>query len=78
MSEIRHFVAFGISAECPVRDSRTSRQHSGHPQLYSTVFHGETQRLRDPLRLSTGDKRDAHTGFDQKVVTTPAVLQQRD
>jgi len=51
---------------------------SGHPLLYSTAFHGETQRLRDALRLSAGDKRDAHAGFDQKLVTAPAMLQQRD
>jgi hypothetical protein len=37
-----------------------------------------TQRLRDPLRPSAGDKRDAHAGFDEKVVTASAVLQQRD
>ena len=46
--------------------------------LYSTAFHGMAQRLRNPLRLSTGDKRDAHAGFDKKFVTAPAVLQQRD
>jgi len=36
----------------------------GTPRLYSTAFHGVAQRLRNPLRLSTGDKRDAHAGFD--------------
>jgi len=46
--------------------------------LSSTAFHGVAQRLRNPLRLSTGDKRDAHAGFDKKLVTAPAVLQQRD
>ena len=50
----------------------------GQPLLYSRAFHGEAQRLRNPLRLSAGDKRDAHAGFDKKVVTAPAVLQQRD
>jgi hypothetical protein len=44
----------------------------------STAFHGVTQRLRDPLRLAAGDKCDAHAGLDKKVVTAPAVLQQRD
>jgi hypothetical protein len=35
----------------------------------------EAQRLRNALRLASGDEGDANTGFDQKVVASSALLQ---
>ena len=51
---------------------------AGEPLSNSTPFHCGTYRLRDTLRLSTRDERDAHASLNQKIVTTSALLQQDD
>jgi hypothetical protein len=38
------------------------------------VCHSIAKRLRDALCLSTRDKRDARAGFNENVITTPALL----